>query len=103
MPTTLTTAQQDAALAIVAQWLGTAMGYDAPAPTGPDAANTGQGPMLNREWDWPNSPTPTVLLEGGPDAWAINVSHDETVRAQMREHGVYAEPWSGWALCLYPE
>lgn len=74
----------------------------ASAPTGDDAAYRALGPALNREWDWPSGgPTPTILLEGGPYDWAIDVSLDDEMIEKFREIGVFAEPYSGWALCLY--
>lgn len=101
MTTTLNTDQQDQALTIVAAWLGPQMGYDGPAPTGQDAAWSALGPYLNPEWDWPNSgPTPTILLEGGPDDWAIRAA--DMLQDQMEAIGVFAEPYASYALCLYP-
>ncbi|GEL47072.1 hypothetical protein CHO01_21880 [Cellulomonas hominis] len=101
METRLTSQQQDRALELVAAWLGPKLGYDGPAPTGKDAAYTASGPMLNPEWDWPSSgPTPTILLEGGPDDWAIFAAHE--LADQMAGIGVFAEPYACYALCLYP-
>lgn len=72
-----------------------------PAPTGPDAAARGIGPMLAPEWDWPSAgPTPTILLEGGPYDWAIDASFE--LAEKFRELGIFAEPYAGYALCLYP-
>lgn len=100
---TLTKRQQELALKIVAGWLGPRLGHNGPAPVGPDAAYTADGPMLVSDWDWPSEPTPTILLEGGPYDWAIEVSCDDVVCQQMRKIGVYAEPYAGYALCLYRE
>jgi hypothetical protein len=73
-----------------------------PAPTGEGAAHHGLGPMLHMTWDWPGEPTPTVILEGGPDDWGVACSF--AVQRAMDEAGVpvFVEPWSGWALCVYP-
>ena len=97
----LTKAQQAKALKIVAEWLGPTLGHDGPAPTGEEAARHAQGPMLNPEWDWPSTgPTPTILLEGGPEDWAVLAAAQ--TREQMTAIGVFAEPYAAWALCLYP-
>lgn len=99
---TLTKKQQDQALELVAEWLGPKMGYDGPAPVGRDAANTAAGPQLVRDWDWPSTgPVPTILLEGGPYDWACDVSLDDDMIRRFDEIGVFAEPYAGWALCLY--
>lgn len=99
-PRKVTKTQQAKALALVAEWLGTKMGYEGPAPTGPEAARIAAGPMLNSTWDWPSSgPTPTILLEGGPYDWAICVSDE--LAEKFAAIGVFAEPYAGWALCLY--
>lgn len=92
---------QDQALALVAAWLGPQMGYEGPAPTGREAANTGQGPQLIRDWDWPSAgETPSIILEGGPYDWAIEAGAQ--LLAAMNELGIHCEPYSGYALCLYP-
>lgn len=98
----LSPTKQKKALAIVAEWLGPQMGYDGPAPTGPEASNSGTGPNLVPEWDWPSSgPTPTILLEGGPEDWALRVTWDEKVKAKFDALGVFAEPYASYALCLH--
>ena len=101
--TKVTKTAQKKVLALVAAWLGPKMGYEGPAPTGKQAAYTAAGPMLNPAWDWPSSgPTPTILLEGGPYDWAVEVSMDEEVIAKALSYGVFIEPYAGYALCLYP-
>ena len=102
----VTKRQAEKALAIVAQWMGK-QGYGptegSPAPTGPEAAYRGEGPELKMDWDWPGKPTPTIILEGGPDEWALTVSMNTETVAKFKAAGVYAEPYSSWALCLYRE
>lgn len=97
----VTKRQQEQALRAVAAWLGPRMGHSGPAPTGPDAAHRGSGPMLIPDWDWPSVPTPTIILEGGPHDWAVYAPQDETVRKTFDRIGVWAEPYAGYALCLY--
>jgi hypothetical protein len=73
-----------------------------PAPTGRDAAYRGLGPELRMDWDWPSSgPTPTVILEGGPDYWAIRCSYWVQQRLDERNVPVFVEPYAAWALCAY--
>jgi len=120
---TLSPEQQKSALDMVAAWLGSRMGYwdgcgkagcpdcasgngdmcrdgqPVAAPTGQSAADAGRGPYLNPEWDWPGSPTPTIILEGGPYDWATEAC--DALADDMAKIGVFAEPYSGWALCLY--
>jgi hypothetical protein len=99
----LTTLQTERALSIVAAWLGPRMGYAGPAPTGREESRRGTGPFLNPEWDWPSSgPVPTILLEGGPEDWAVVAASNESVVSQLRDIGIFAEPWASYALCLYP-
>jgi hypothetical protein len=100
----VTKRQQQKALAAVAEWLGPQMGYKGSAPTGDDAAYRGYGPALNPAWDWPSAgPTPTIILESGyaPDDWAVVASYE--LVAQFDRIGVFAEPYSSYALCLYPK
>lgn len=102
----VTKTQAETALALVAAWMGK-KGYSAdeskpgsPAPTGPEAAQHGLGPQLIMDWDWPSSgPTPTILLEGGPEDWAIEVGWD--IRDEMAKIGLWSEPYAGYALCIY--
>lgn len=99
----VTKRQQAEALALVAAWLGPQMREDGkPVPTGAEAAYRAEGPQLVPDWDWPSSgPTPTILLEGGPYDWAIEASWE--LRKEFAAAGIFAEPWAGWALCLYAE
>lgn len=73
-----------------------------PAPTGRHAADHGLGPVLVMDWDWNGKPTPTVILEGGPYDWAIECCFD--VQQALKASGVplFVEPYSGWALSVYP-
>lgn len=120
---TLTKAQGEKALAIVAEWMGPKVGagrgcgecadcthgleiacerwVGTAAPTGSAAADSGLGPHLNPEWDWPGQPTPTILLEGGPYDWAIRVADERS--SEFAAIGVFAEPYAAYALCLYRE
>lgn len=102
MTAPLSARKQHQALNIVAKWLGPRMGHEGPAPTGTDAAYSAEGPMLNPIWDWPGEPTPTILLEGGPYDWAYEVSMHEDTLPEFAAIGVFAEPYAGYALCLYP-
>lgn len=64
-----------------------------------ESGETCEGLSLNMRWDWCVSPTPTLLWEGGPDCWATRMS----IWLNLREGSkVFAEPWSSYALCLYP-
>jgi hypothetical protein len=97
-------AKANKALAIVATWLGPQMGHEGPAPTGQDAAYHALGPQLVMDWDWPSAgPTPTILLEGGPEEWAISASMNEQIRRDLAKIGVWSEPYASYALCLYPD
>lgn len=74
-----------------------------PAPTGDEAQAKGMGPTLWMEWDWPGEPTPSVILEGGPYDWAMDAAWDVNEQARAAGIPVRVEPYSGWALCIYPE
>ena len=102
MNRTINAGKRRIALAIIATWLGPQMGYDGPAPIGLEAASRALGPQLVPDWDWPGQPTPTILLEGGPDDWAYRASMDSDVIHKFNAIGVYIEPYAGYALCLYP-
>jgi len=93
-------------LQLVAAWLGKkGMTEDgSPAPTGNDAACSATGPMLNMEWDWPSDgPTPTILLEGGPYDWAIEICDDIRDAVSQINPGLWVEPYAGYALCVIQE
>jgi hypothetical protein len=98
----VTKKQAEAVLQQVAEWLGK-QGYGQEidgkyipvAPTGPDAARHALGPDLVMNWDWPGQPTPSIILEGGPYDWAIEVP--------INVPGVWTEPYAGYALCIYRE
>lgn len=88
-------------LRLVAEWMG---GADAAAvPTGSEAARRGLGPELVMNWDWPSSgATPTILLEGGSEGWAVRVGNDTAFRSRIEELGLFTEPYASYALCIYP-
>jgi len=97
----LSFSQQVDALDLVAAWLGPWLRDDGmPCPVGDKPAVRGLGPTLRSAWDWPDTPTPTIILEGGPDGWTYRVS--EQLRDRFAEIGIHTEPWSSYALCLYP-
>lgn len=73
-----------------------------PAPTGRDAAYVGMGPELRMDWDWPGRPTPSVILEGGPEEWAIVCCSWVQDRLYERKIPVFVEPYFSFVLCLYP-
>lgn len=99
--TPLSALQLQKALQLVAAWLGSQMRDDGqPCPTGRDASYSGLGPNLVPDWDWPSGgPTPTILLEGGPEDWAIWAG--AKLRDEFAAIGVFAEPYASYALCLY--
>lgn len=93
--------QQQAALTLVAEWLGRWLGHEGPAPTGREAADHAAGPVLVPEWDFPEEPTPSIVLEG-PGNWAYEVAMDPQMVAKFAAIGVHAEAWASFGLCLYP-
>lgn len=99
--TTLPRRRQDQAARIVAAWLGPQLREDGkPVEISREAAHRGAGVQLIRDWDWPsNGPTPTLILEGGPEDWAIRAACE--LRHQFAGIGVFAEPYASYALCLY--
>lgn len=101
--TRLTKAQTAKATAIVAEALGPMMGYDGPAPVGPEHAYVAAGPQFVPDWEgWSGGERPTLLLEGGPEDWPVVVSARPEVVEALRAIGVFAEPYSCYALCFYP-
>lgn len=94
----VTKAQAEKALAEVARQLSARNG-GIPVPTGEHAAYVGDGPVLDMGWTWPGQPTPTILLESSLFSdWAVEIDSSKVSAVA----GVFAEPWSGYALCLYP-
>jgi hypothetical protein len=99
-----TKAQQKVALEAVAAFLGPLMGHEGSAPTGKDAAYQGRGPELLPDYEgvWTAiPPTPTIMLEGGPEDWAIHAAADEVVRDTLRKAGLWAEPLTSYALLIH--
>lgn len=74
-----------------------------PAPTGPEAAYNGYGPELNMAWDWAKAPT--VILESGyaPDSWAIYCCDAIQQKINQKGYPIYVEPYTSYALSIYPE
>jgi hypothetical protein len=99
----VTKVQQKKSLAIVAAWLGKkGMTEDgSPTPTGKEAAERAEGPQLIEKWDWPNASPDTIILEGGLHGWAIRASFE--LASAFKKIGVFAEPYAGYALCLYKD
>jgi hypothetical protein len=93
----VTKTQMRKALEIVAAWMGSKEGTTA-LPTGPDAARRGIGPDLVPDWDWSGRPTPTVILEANWD-WTFSASSE--LQAEFTKIGLWAEPYSSFALSLY--
>ena len=64
-------------------------------------------PILDMDWNG----TPTILWEAGPYDWTMYFPHGgieeefgfaiKSVASKMPKT-VFAEPYSGYALCLYP-
>lgn len=94
-------------LAIYAQVMARHTG--APVPTGEEAYVQGLGPHLKMDWDWPDKPTPTILLEGGVSealpgygigAGIVYEVQKEIDRLQIP---VWLEPYASYAVCIYPK
>lgn len=95
----VTKAQAEKVLAAVARQLSKNRG-GYPVPTGPEAAYNGDGPELNMEWNWSGEPRPTILLESSAFyEWPFELD----LPAINREAGVFCEPYSGYALSIFPE
>jgi len=97
--------QAEFVLREVAKWLGTKMYEDGQsAPTGSKAAYQGMGPELNMSWDWPDEPTPTVILESefAPPAWAVACAYAIQKKIDAKRMKIYVEPYSSYALSIYP-
>lgn len=96
----VTAKQAEAALAEVARQLSEKLGRE--VPTGEEAANHAAGPMLVMDWDWPGEPTPAIICEGlyiGDNGWTYALNMEKIWDAA----DCFAEPYAGWALCLYPK
>ncbi len=98
--TRVTERNAEIVLALVADWMGD-HGMSKPVPTGSAAAYSGLGPMLIMDWDWPCTPTPTVILEGGPYDWAADCCADVQASIDAAGMSLFVEPYSAWALCIY--
>lgn len=54
---------------------------------------------LVQDWQYPNEPRDwAIVWEEGPTGWAYEFC--KHYNAQPGAH--FTEPYSGWALCLYP-
>lgn len=93
----VTREQAEKALREVARQLTEMNGF--PVLTGRDAAHHGDGPELRMDWNWSGTPTPTILLESSSfPEWTFEI---DTVKVGAVA-GVFAEPYSSYALSLYP-
>lgn len=97
--TKLSTAKMNFALKTVAAWMGPWLnGTAEPAPTGEDAAYNGTGPVLYSDWTFRDIGGPAIVMETSED-WVFDFL--EKNAAVLDARGIFAEPYSGWALCLY--
>lgn len=77
-------------------------GHATPAPTGPEAAYRGEGPELRANWDWTDRPVPyAIILEGGPDDWAIECAFPVQKALKAAGCDVFVEPITSFALGVY--
>ena len=55
-------------------------------------------PKLVKNWLWSGDVVPyAILWESGPYDWAVNASFI------VKVEGVFAEPYTGWALGIYKD
>jgi hypothetical protein len=75
-----------------------------PAPTGRDAAYRGLGPELRMDFEpwWPGSKHPAVILEGGPDEWAIVACYEVQQALDKKGVKVFVEPATSFILGVFP-
>ena len=92
--TKLTTCQVERAHVIVTTWMHQHYGITDPTSD----SRQFYTPMLQSDFDFGMTPCPALVLELGDD-WAIYAAGQ--CRDDLKAIGVFAEPYSGWALCLY--
>ncbi|MGV8972212.1 MAG: hypothetical protein ACOH10_07805 [Rhodoglobus sp.] len=74
-----------------------------------DPADEG-GPQLVKDFDWGAGPAPyAVIWEGGPYDWAmlageggIEEEFGAKIKAVVFPKTVFCEPYTGWALAIWP-
>lgn len=86
--------EAQAVLGLVTEWMHKHYGLEADSPS-----REFYTPKLVQDFDWTSEPTPALVLELGDD-WAIYAS--AALRDQARALGLFLEPYSAWALCVYP-
>jgi len=80
----VTPTMQAKALQVIKEWMG-----------------EGEEPVLMPKFEGCSGPVPAIVYEGGPHEWPIFVGQDPDVHEALTKIGVWCEPYSGWALCLY--
>lgn len=75
-----------------------------PAPTGRDAAYSGLGPELRLDFEpwWGGSKHPAVILEGGPDEWAVASCYEVQQALNKKGIKVFVEPATSFILGIFP-
>lgn len=80
----------------------------------PWVKGTGTGPVLVKNWDWRSGPAPyAIVWEEGAYEWAhlstgggrdeeFGFRIDPITEEQQRAMGVFLEPYTSWALGIYP-